>query len=320
MLRCAVLDDYQHVARSFGDWTRLSGKVDLQVHHEHYETEEEVARAVGDCEIVVAMRERTPFRDSLLQRLPRLQLLITTGMRNAAIDVAAAAKRGVVVCGTGHFGSGTSELTWGLILALARHIPAEYSSFRGGGPWQASVGMDLYQRRLGVIGLGRLGSNVARVGLAFGMRVQAWSKNLTAEKCAAAGVDFAPSLDALLESSDVVTVHLILSDRSRGLIGDRELRRMKPSALLINTSRGAIIDEAALVAALREKRIGGAGLDVYDREPLPRDHVLRGLYNVVCTPHIGYVTDETYKRYFTDAIGNIEAWLAGAPERVIPPA
>jgi len=266
------------------------------------------------------MRERTPFRDSLLECLPKLRLLITTGMRNAAIDVPAAAKRGVLVCGTGHFGSGTSELTWGLILALARHIPAEYSSFRGGGPWQGSVGMDLYQRRLGVIGLGRLGSNVARVGLAFGMRVQAWSKNLTAEKCAAAGVDFAPSLDALLESSDVVTVHLILSDRSRGLIGDRELRRMKPSALLINTSRGPIIDEAALVAALREKRIGGAGLDVYDREPLPRDHALRGLYNVVCTPHIGYVTDETYKRYFTDAIGNIEAWLAGAPERVIPPA
>lgn len=317
MFRCAVLDDYQDAAKRYGDWDRLAGRVELRIYNNHFETEDEVAAAIEDCHIALIMRERTQFRRSLFERLPNLKLLVTTGPRNAAIDLAAAAAHGIVVSGTGSFGGSTAELTWGLIIAFARSIPLEYGNFRARGPWQSTVGQNLFGRRLGVIGLGTLGQRVAQVGKAFGMQVQAWSQNLTRERCAAAGVDFAPSLDDLLVSSDVVTVHLVLSERTRGLIGARELARMKSDALLVNTSRGPIIDEASLIGALRERRIGGAALDVYDHEPLPTDHPFRSLDNVVATPHIGYVTEGNYRIYYGDSVADIVAWLEGSPIRVI---
>jgi phosphoglycerate dehydrogenase-like enzyme len=266
------------------------------------------------------MRERTPFPRSLFARLPKLKLLVTTGMRNAAIDLAAAAEHGVTVCGTGSHGPETAELTWALILAFARHIPLEYGQLRSGGRWQSSVGMDLKGARLGVLGLGRLGSQVARIGKAFGMQVQAWSQNLTAEKRAAEGVEFAASLENLLSSADVLTIHLILSKRTRGMLGDAQLRLMKPNALLVNTSRGPIVDEAALVAALRARRIAGAALDVFEHEPLPAGHPFRHLDNVLATPHIGYVTDASYRIYFSGVVEDIAGWLAGKPVRELKAA
>jgi phosphoglycerate dehydrogenase-like enzyme len=320
MLRCVSLDDYQDVTRKFGDWNGIADKVELRVLTDHVEGRDAVAAALADAEIVIAMRERTPFDRALFERLPKLKLLVTTGMKNAAIDVKAAGERGVTVCGTGLSPSPTAELTWGLIQALLRHIPGEYENLRRGGKWQLTMGRELAGARLGVIGLGRLGSRVARVGLAFDMKVSAWSKNLTPERCAEVGVQHAGSLDELLRSSDIVTVHLVLSDRTRGLLGGRELGLMKPTALLINTSRGPIVDEAALVAALKENRIAGAGLDVFDREPLPLGHAFRMLDNVVATPHLGYVTEETYRICYGEAVENIAAWLAGKPVRVIAPA
>ena len=262
------------------------------------------------------MRERTPFPRALFERLPNLRLLATTGMRNAAIDLAAATAAGVIVSGTGASGAATAELTWGLILGLARHIAAEAASVRSGG-WQTSVGGDLGGRTLGVIGLGRLGSKVASIGNAFGMTVIAWSPNLTqdrARECGAALV----SKDALLASSDIVTIHMVLSETTRGLLGAAELARMKPSALLINTSRGPLIDEAALVAALAAGKLASAGLDVFDVEPLAADHPLRRLDNVLVTPHIGFVTQATYEIFFRQTVENIAAYLDGAPIRVIP--
>jgi phosphoglycerate dehydrogenase-like enzyme len=317
MLRCAVLDDYQNVALGFADWGKLASRVEVRVFNEHFTEPGALAAAIGDCEIVVIMRERTPFDRSLFERLPKLKLLVTTGQRNASIDLAAAAARGVVVCGTASHPSGTGELTWGLILALARHIPDEHARVRAGGRWQTSIGMDLAGRRLGIIGLGRIGAHVARVGNAFGMQVQAWSRSLSADKCAAAGVALAASLDALLADSDVVTIHVPLNAGSRGLIGAAQLGRMKPTALLVNTSRGPIVDEAALLAALRAGRIAGAGLDVYEPEPLPADHPLRSAGRLVTTPHLGYVTEDTYRQYFTHAVEDIAAWLNGAPVRTL---
>jgi phosphoglycerate dehydrogenase-like enzyme len=320
MLRCVSLDDYQDATRKFGDWNGIADKVELRVLTDHVEGPDAVAAALADAEIVIAMRERTPFDRALFGRLPKLKLLVTTGMKNAAIDMKAAAERGVTVCGTGLSPSPTAELTWGLIHALLRHIPAEYENLRRGGKWQLTLGRELAGARLGVIGLGRLGSRVARVGLAFDMKVSAWSKNLTPARCAEVGVEHAGSLDELLRSSDIVTIHLVLSDRTRGLLGSRELGLMKPTALLINTSRGPIVDEAALIATLKERRIAGAGLDVFDREPLPPGHAFRTLDNVVATPHLGYVTEETYRICYGEAVENIAAWLAGKPVRVIAPA
>jgi phosphoglycerate dehydrogenase-like enzyme len=320
MLRCVSLDDYQDVTRKLGDWNSIADKVELHVLTDHIEGRDAVAAALADAEIVIAMRERTPFDRALFERLPKLKLLVTTGMRNAAIDMKAAAESDVTVCGTGLSPSPTAELTWGLIQALLRHIPAEYENLQRGGKWQLTVGRELAGARLGVIGLGRLGSRVARVGLAFDMKVSAWSKNLTPERCADVGVQHAGSLDELLRSSDIVTIHLVLSDRTRGLIGARELGLMKPTALLINTSRGPVVDEAALIAALKERRIAGAGLDVFDHEPLPPGHAFRTLDNVVATPHLGYVTEETYRICYGEAVENIAAWLAGKPVRVIAPA
>ena len=318
MLRCAVLDDYQNVARKFGDWNKLKGRVEPHVLTEHIADRERLVSEIADAEIVIIMRERTPFDRALIERLPRLKLLVTTGARNASIDLKAAAERGIVVCGTEGSPGPTAELTWGLIFSLMRGVPAEAQNFRAGGKqWQLTVGREASGRRLGVIGLGRLGSRVARAGLAFGMKVSAWSQNLTVERCDEAGVEYAGTLDALLQSSDIVTIHLVLSDRTRGLLGTRELGLMKPGALLINTSRGPIVDEPALVAALQEKRIAGAGIDVFDKEPLPAGHPFRRLDNVVATPHLGYVTEESYQLFYGQAVDDIAAWIDGKPVRVI---
>ena len=311
MIRCAVLDDYQKAARGFADWDQLAGRVDVRFLHERLPSEDAVVATVGDCEVVVAMRERTPFTRSLLERLPRLKLLVTTGPRNAAIDLKATRDLGIKVCGTGGFGPGTAELTWALILGFARHVALENANLRRGVPWQTTVGMDLHGGTLGVLGLGKLGGQVAAIGRAFGMKVVAWSQNLQPDACAAANVEHAGSLDRLMAESDVLSIHTILSQRTRGLIGDAQLRLMKPTALLVNTSRGPIVDEPALLAALRERRIRGAALDVFDVEPLPIDHPLRSLDNVLITPHLGYVSEASYRIYFGDVVADIAAWLDG---------
>jgi phosphoglycerate dehydrogenase-like enzyme len=316
MLRCVALDDYQNVAAGFGDWAKLAGQVELHSVTEYIADRDALVARLADADIVIAMRERTPFDRSLFERLPKLKLLITTGMKNASIDLAAAAERGIPVCGTASSAVATAELTWGLIFSFMRHLPRETANFREG-LWQTTVGREVNGRRLGVIGLGKLGSQVARAGLAFGMKVSAWSQNLTAERCAEAGVEFAGTLDALLRSSDIVTIHLVLSERTRGLLGARELGLMKQGALLINTSRGPIVDEAALLQTLKEKRIAGAALDVFDREPLPEGHPFRGLDNLLATPHIGYVTEEAYRMFYGQSVENIAAWLKGSPLRVL---
>jgi phosphoglycerate dehydrogenase-like enzyme len=318
MARVAVLDDYQDVALKMADWRVLSADTTVQVFQDHLTDPEAVAERLKDFDVVVAMRERTPFPRALLAQLPKLKLLITTGMRNASIDVAAASAQGITVCGTRGLPYPTAELTWGLILALLRHIPQEDKATRDG-RWQVSVGVGLRDKILGVIGLGNLGSQVATVGKAFGMTVLAWSQNLTAERAAQVGATLAGKAE-LLSRSDIVTIHLVLGDRSRGLLGARELELMKPTAYLINTSRGPIVEEKALVEALQKGTIAGAALDVYDEEPLPLDHPLRNLPNTVITPHLGYVTAEGYKIFFGDAVEDIDAFLQGKPVRVIEAA
>ncbi|MEU5541698.1 D-2-hydroxyacid dehydrogenase family protein [Streptomyces sioyaensis] len=313
--RCAVLDDYQDIARSMADWSVLAGDVDVRTLQRPFGSEDEVVAAIGDCEIVVAMRERTPFPASLLARLPRLRLLITSGMRNAAIDLEAAARHGVTVCGTASNTEPPVELTWALILGLARNLVTESTAMRADGPWQSTLGADLHGRTLGLLGLGKIGTRVARIGQAFGMNVTAWSRNLTAERAAEAGVRLAASKEELLEAGDFVSVHLVLSDRTRGLLGADELRRMRPTAHLVNTSRAAIVDQPALLRALRENWIAGAGLDVFDQEPLPAGHPLRTLPNVLALPHLGYVTRRNYEGYFQQAVEDITAFLAGSPIR-----
>lgn len=315
MTRVAILDDYQNVARQMADWKSLPAGTEVVFFADHLKDLGEVAARLADFDAVVAMRERTAFPRPLLEKLPRLKLLITTGMRNASIDVAAAVERGVVVCGTSGLPYPTAELTWGLILALLRQIPAEDRATREG-RWQVSCGLGLNGKTLGVIGLGNLGSRVAKVGRAFEMDVIAWSQNLTAARAAEVGATLVTK-DELLARSDVVSIHLVLSDRTRGLLGARELSQMKKTAHLINTSRGPIVDEAALVSALRSGTIAGAGLDVFDDEPLTLDHPLRRLPNTVITPHLGYVTDEGYRIFYGHALEDVKAWLAGQPVRVI---
>jgi phosphoglycerate dehydrogenase-like enzyme len=312
-MRAAVLDDYQGVARQFADWEGI----ELTVFQDHLSDEDAVAERLAPFEIVVAMRERTPFPRSLLERLPNLQLLVTTGARNASIDLKATKDRGVTVCGTGYVSPHTAELTWGLILAVARHIPEEDANVRAG-RWQTTIGADLAGRTLGVLGLGRLGRRVARVAQAFEMDVIAWSQNLTAERAAEAGAELVAK-DDLFRRADILSVHVVLSDRSRGLVGARELALMKPTAYLVNTSRGPIVDEAALLEALHAGRIAGAGLDVFSTEPLPADHPLRTAPRTVVTPHIGYVTAGTYETFYRDAVEDIVRWRAGDPVRVIAP-
>jgi phosphoglycerate dehydrogenase-like enzyme len=318
VLRIAVLDDFQSVSGEFADWSRLPEEAEVVAFADHLDDEDAVADRLTDFDVVVAMRERTPFPRSLLARLPRLRLLVTTGARNAAIDVAAAAERGVTVCGTGAHPTGTAELTWALVLAVARHVPEEDAGMRAGG-WQRTVGTDLAGARLGVVGLGRLGTRVARIGQAFGMDVVAWSQNLTDERAAEHGVRRVDR-EELFATSDVVTVHLLWSKRTRGLIGADDFARMKPSAIFINTSRGPIVQTPALVDALQNGTIAGAGLDVYDQEPLPDDDPIRSLPRTVLTPHLGYVTRSTYEVFYGEAVEDVAAFLRGEPIRVITPA
>ncbi|MEZ0168714.1 D-2-hydroxyacid dehydrogenase family protein [Microvirga sp. TS319] len=313
MKTCVILDDYQGVALKYADWSGLADRVAVTSLREHIADEDVLVDRLADADIVIIMRERTPFPATLFKRLPRLGLLVTSGMRNAAIDLLAAGD--VVVCGTGGSSAPPAELTWGLILGLARQIPTENTQLRHNGPWQSTIGIDLQGRRLGIVGLGKIGTRVAHVGQAFGMHVTAWSPNLTAERASAAGVERMASKEELLESSDFVTIHLVLAPTTRGLVGAPELRRMRSSAFLINTSRAAIVDQTALIQALEENRIAGAGLDVFDAEPLPSDHPLRRLPNVLATPHLGYVSEDNYRTYFTEAVEDIEAWLAGSPIR-----
>ncbi|WP_017240253.1 D-2-hydroxyacid dehydrogenase family protein [Streptomyces sp. SS] len=317
-LRCAVLDDYQGVALTSADWSPLADRVDVRVLREHLADRDAVVAAVEDCEIVVIMRERTPFDAELLARLPRLRLLVTSGPRNASIDIAAARARGVVVCGTASSPEPPTELTWALLLGLARHVRTEAQALRDGGPWQSTVGTDLAGRTLGVVGLGKIGARVAAIGRAFGMDVVAWSPNLTEERAAEHGARLAEDKTDLFASADFVSLHLVLSDRSRGVVGEPELRAMRPSAYLVNTSRAGLVDGEALVRALREGWIAGAGLDVYDTEPLPADDPLRTLPNVLALPHLGYVTEANYALYFGGAVEDIEAFLAGTPVRELP--
>jgi phosphoglycerate dehydrogenase-like enzyme len=318
-LRCAILDDYQRVALSCADWGALADRVDVRVLHHRVADEAELASLIGDCEIVVVMRERTPFTRSLFARLPTLKLLLTGGMRNAAIDLEAAREYGVTVCGTASRREPPAELTWALILGLARHVAPESASFRANGPWQSTVGTDLCGRTLGLLGLGGIGSRVARVGVAFGMRVVAWSQNLTADRAHDAGAELAASKEALLAQSDFVSIHLVLSARTRGLLGAADLRRMKATAYLINTSRAAIVDRQALVQALSEGWIAGAGLDVFEEEPPLPDDPLRSLPNVLATPHLGYVSHDNYRTYYGEAVEDIVAFLDGSPIRTLIP-
>jgi phosphoglycerate dehydrogenase-like enzyme len=315
MTRVAILDDYQSVALWLADWNSLGPAVSVHAFPEKLTGEDTLAERLGDFEVIVAMRERTHFPRSLLARLPKLKLLVTTGMRNVAIDSKAAAELGIVVSGTGMLMPPTAELTWGLIIALARNIPREAHGMRQG-IWQTTVGVGLSGKILGILGLGKLGSEVARIGRAFRMEVIAWSQNLTSEHASSLGATRVEK-DELFGRADFVTIHLILSKRTRGLVAARELELMKPTAYLINTSRGPIVDERALIDALTNRKLAGAALDVYDEEPLPRDHALRQLDNVVLTPHLGYVTVENYRECYGQAVEDIRAFLEGHPIRTI---
>lgn len=314
--RCAILDDYQNVALKMADWSPIAKDVEIKVFNAPLGGEDSVVRALADFDIVCGMRERTAFPRAVIEKLPKLRLLITTGARNASFDLAAAKERGVVVCGTPSIGNPTAGIAIGLMLELTRRIGFENARMKSGEPWQTTIGLDLAGLTLGVIGLGKLGTRVAQIAKAFGMKVVAWSQNLTAEQCRDAGVEYAGK-EELLRQADFVTIHVVLSQRTRGLIGAKELGLMKPTAYLINTSRGPIVDEAALLAALTERRIAGAGLDVFDVEPLPRDHPLRRLDNVVLTPHLGYVSLQNYRAYFFGVVEDIRAWIDGKPVRVL---
>lgn len=313
-MRVAILDDYQRVALASADWTRLDA-AEVRPFHGHIADTADLAAELRGFDVIVAMRERTAFTAERIRLLPDLRLLVTTGMRNASIDMAAAAAAGVTVCGTRGGGAATSELTWALILALLRHVPEEDRRIREGG-WQQTIGFGLRGRTLGVVGLGNIGRQVASVGLAFGMEVLAWSQNLSAARAQEAGVR-AVAKDDLFSVADVITVHYKLSERSVGLVGERELGLMKPTAFLVNTSRGPIVDQDALLAVLHSASIAGAGLDVYDEEPLPGGHPIRMAPRTVLTPHLGYVTDDGYRTFYADAVEDIAAFAAGEPVRVL---
>jgi phosphoglycerate dehydrogenase-like enzyme len=310
-VKVAILDDYQNVALQMADWSPLAGRVAITVFNDHLDDPDAVAARLAPFEVVCVMRERTPLTRGLLERLPRLKLIASTAFRNASIDLQAARERGIAVANTGYDSTPTIEMTWALILASARHVVAENASLRSGG-WQRSIGNDLKGKTLGVLGLGNIGGEVARIGHAFGMRVIAWSENLTAEKAAAAYAEHVRK-DELFRQSDVLTIHLVLGQRSRGLVGAAELALMKPTAWLVNTSRGPIVEDSALTAALREHRIAGAAVDVFDVEPLPVDHPYRSFDNMLATPHIGYVSLNLYRAFYGDTVRNILAWLDGTP-------
>ncbi len=310
-----MLDDYQGVALDSADWTPVLAAHSVEVLRDHIVDEDALVERLAESAVIVAMRERTPFRASLFARLPKLELLVTTGLKNAAVDLAAAKQHGVTVCGTESTGNAVPEITFGMIIALSRHFVAEASAVRTGG-WQHTIGPGLAGTTLGIAGLGRLGIPVAQLGRAFQMDVLAWSPNLTQERAGEHGVR-AVGKDELFAQSDVITIHMPLSERSRGLIGADDLARMKPTAYLINTSRGPIVDEDALATALAERRIAGAGLDVYGTEPLPADHPFRSLPNVLALPHIGYVTTDQYRTWYGQVVEDIVAWTEGSPVRVL---
>jgi phosphoglycerate dehydrogenase-like enzyme len=316
MLSIAILDDYQNVALELADWSVLGPDARITVHNRHIADADELVGVLQDAEVVVLMRERTAFPRSVIERLPQLRLIVTSGMRNPAIDLVAAQARGIMVCGTEYhdISHSTVELTWGLILAQARDIARQDASVRQG-DWQLGIGRQLHGRTLGVVGLGRLGTAVARIGAAFGMKTLAWSPNLTAERAAAAGVEMAASKLDLMARADVVSLHLVLSERTRHIIDGTALAAMKPDGVLINTARGPLVDTAALLAALEAGSIGGAAIDVYDAEPLPPAHPLRTAPRTVLTPHLGYVTREQYQIYYSQIVEDIAAFEAGRPLR-----
>jgi len=310
-MKIAVLDDYQNVALKLADWSVLTGRAEITTFNDHIADPAALIDRLLPFDVICVMRERTPLPREIIERLPQLKLIASTGPGNASIDMAAAAERGISVTGTGYRSTPTIELTWALILASTRHIVRESNAVRAGG-WQTTVGQELEGRVLGVVGLGRVGGQVARIGLAFGMKIIAWSQNMTPEIAATAGATMVPKSE-LFRQADIVTIHLILSKRTRGLIGAAEFEVMKPAARLINTSRGPIVDEAALIAALASRTIGGAALDVFDQEPLPAGHPFRSLDNVLATPHIGYVGEDLYRTFFQDVVASISAWLDERP-------
>lgn len=316
MIRAAILDDYQNVALKLADWSPIAKDVEVKVFDKPFGSPAEAIKALQGFAVVVGMRERTPFPRQTIEALPDLKLLITTGAKNNSFDIKAASERGVTVCGTGGVGNPTVGITFGLMLELTRKIGFENARLKAGAPWQVTIGQDLEGLTLGIVGLGKLGQRVAAVGKAFGMKAMAWSQNLTPEKAKEAGADYA-SREDLFAKSDFVTIHYQLSERSRGLITAADLGRMKKTAYLINTARAPIVDQAALLKALQGRQIAGAGLDVFDIEPLPLDHPYRKLDNVVITPHLGYVSEQNYRKYFPDIVECIRAWLDGKPGREI---
>ncbi|TDL68649.1 D-2-hydroxyacid dehydrogenase family protein [Paenibacillus amylolyticus] len=318
-LRCAVLDDYQNVALTSADWSPLMDQVEIQTFNNYMGSEEKVIQELQDFDIVVLMRERTPFPEKVISQLPKLKLLITSGMRNASIDIKAAEQNGIIVCGTEGSSNPPTELTWALILGLSRQLVTENNALRSNRNWQSTLGLDLHGRTLGLLGLGKIGTRMAEIAQAFGMNVMAWSENLTPEKAEKHGVIWSETKEQLLAQSDIVSIHLVLSDRTRNLIGQAEFQQMKTSALLINTSRAGIVDQEAMVEALQRGVIAGAGLDVYEQEPLPVNHVMRTLPNVLATPHLGYVTRGNYEIYYRHTVENIAMFLKGTPIRQLLP-
>ena len=314
-MKVAVLDDYQSVAESMADWSQLPPGAEVVFFSDHLTDESALAERLGGFDVVVGMRERTPFPRSLLERLPKLRLLVTTGRRNASFDIAAATELGVAVCGTDGAGEGPTELTWGLIIGLLRQIPLEDRRSREG-RWGTTVGVGLKGKTIGLLGLGHIGALMARVANAFDLNVIAWSQNLTADRARECGATLVDQ-DTLFRDSDIVSIHVVLSQRTRGLVGARELGLMKPTAYLVNISRGPIVDEAALVDVLQRRAIAGAALDTFDVEPLPGDHPLLRLDNTLICPHLGYVTDDSYRAMYAGAVEDIRAFASGEPVRVI---
>ena len=313
-LRCAILDDYLNISLKLADWSKIEDRVDVTVFNQPFASPEAAVSALKDFEIILAMRERTPFPRTMFEQLPKLKLLITSGMRNAAIDMAAAKDKGVVVCGTNWPRDPTAALTMGMILELTRNIGRENARMHAGEYLQKHVGIEIDGKTLGVVGLGKLGAKVSTIAKTFGMNVIAWSPNLTAERCKEVGVTYATK-EELFSTADIITIHMVLSDRSRGLVGAAELGRMKPTSFLVNSARGPIVDEMALLETLKARKIAGAAVDVFSVEPLPVDHPFRKLDNLVLTPHLGYVTQETFIAHYTQMVEGIDGWFKGEPVR-----
>ena len=313
-LRCAILDDYMNLALRAADWSKINDRVEVEVFNQPFASMQAAANALKDFEIICAMRERTPFQRAMFEALPNLKLLITSGMRNAAIEMEAVKQRGIVLCGTQWGRDPTAPLAMGLILELTRNIGRENARMHAGEPLQKFVGIEIEGKTLGVVGLGKLGAKVSGLAKAFGMNVIAWSPNLTAERCKEVGVSYA-SKEELFASADIITIHVVLSERSRGLVGRDDLARMKPTSYLVNTARGPIVDEAALLQTLQQNKIAGAAVDVFSVEPLPVDHPFRKLDNLVLTPHLGYVTEEGFRNHYMQMVEGIDAWFNGEPAR-----